>query len=109
MKDLLLYENGVELLTSEGYDILQVIFEDGDSLYMLLYKFQESYQAQTQSIDYNTATGINITKFLNNMSNVLDRNQFMNRFSQIIEGNSIMRMEFSKYVKWIKWGAMTKK
>jgi hypothetical protein len=101
------YYEAIEELVNQGYVILQL--ECGNEyMYFAVYKWQESYFNTAQSIDFNTIEGINITKFLRTQSSLYkNARDFISRFEDELVNAPIIRCEFSKGIKWYKWGSPT--
>lgn len=99
-----IYQEAIETLLLEGYNILHIIQPDGQSLYFNVYEFQESYFNTAQSVDFNTVQGINITNFLSTHA-VMSRNsqEFLRQFAEECDKLSIVRLKFSKDTKWYYW------
>lgn len=101
-----IYQKAIEQLVLEGYSILQIVQPSGQTLYFNIYKWQESYFNTAQSIDFNTAEGVNITEFLNkNVAMCNNRVEFLNHFNKEMEDGILVRCEFSKDSTWYKWSA----
>lgn len=101
--DLNIYQKAIELLVSEGYSVLQIVNADGSAFYFITYEFQESYFNNTQSVDYCIVKGINITEFLKiNIANP-QRVNFMSNFNRTLQEMPMIRCEFSKDTRWLKW------
>ena len=101
-----IYQKAIEQLVLEGYSILQIVQPSGQTLYFNIYKWQESYFNTVQSIDFNTAEGVNITEFLHkNVAMCNNRVEFLNHFNKEMEDGILVRCEFSKDSIWYKWSA----
>ena len=101
-----IYQKAIEQLVLEGYSILQILQPSGQPLYFNIYKWQESYFNTAQSIDFNTAEGVNITEFLHkNVAMCNNRVEFLNHFNKEMENGILVRCEFSKDSIWYKWSA----
>ena len=47
--------------------------------------------------------GINVTDFLSVTNNMPNKNDFIARFNQFVNNSRVVRMKFSKNVKWFEW------
>lgn len=100
------YQKAIEQLALEGNIILQIVMPDGESIYFSVYKWQEGYFNTAQSIDFNTAEGVNITDFLKkNAANYRNRTEFMSLYNQVMEEGALIHLEFTKGSTWYKWSS----
>lgn len=100
------FQQAVERINSEGYEVLQILLPNDISLFFLVHKFQESYQAATASVDFNVIHGINITKFLNLNVQLPDPSLFVHKLRSAISEGVVSRVQFSKDIRWIKWSTI---
>ncbi len=101
------FQQAIEVLNEEGYSILQIQVNDsGEYMFFIAYRFQEAYFNSAQSVDFNTVEGINITDFLSrNVSSANNRANFLAAFEKILVERIVIRLTFSKNIKWYKWDA----
>lgn len=101
------FQQAIEVLNEEGYSILQIQVNDsGEYMFFIAYRFQEAYFNSAQSVDFNTVEGINITNFLmQNASLSNNRANFLGILKKILVERIIIRLTFSKNIKWYKWDA----
>lgn len=100
------FQQAIERINSEGYEVLQVLLPNDSSLFFLIHKFQESYQAATASVDFNSVQGINITKFLNLNVQLPEPSMFVHKLRAAISEGVVSRVQFSKDISWIKWSTI---
>lgn len=101
------FQQAIEVLNEEGYSILQIQVNDsGEYMFFIAYRFQEAYFNSAQSVDFNTVEGINITNFLTqNASLSNNRANFLGILKKILVERIVIRLTFSKNIKWYKWDA----
>lgn len=101
-----IFQKAIEQLVMEGNVILQVVMPDGESLYFAVYKWQEGYFNTSQSIDFNTVEGVNITDFLyKNSAQYNNHTAFMSLFNKVMYEGVLIRCEFTKGSTWYKWSS----
>lgn len=99
-----LYQQAIESLIIEGFDVLKIVESDGYELYFIVYKFQEAYFNSAQSVEFNTVDGINITAFLNKNLNISqNHSQFIGALNNELERLNIVSLQFNKKIEWYKW------
>ena len=97
----------IEQIVSEGWVILQVCGLNEEYMFFVVNKFEESYFNSAESVDYNLLEGINITEFLyKNVNLYRNKIELMNNLQNYIDDNIVMRVEFSKNVKWCKYASV---
>jgi len=104
--DLNAFQRGIELLANEGFVVLQILNDDpeGKDVFFVVYKFTECYFNTAQSIDFSTMEGINVTEFLTvNSAMYAERTSFLASFNKHLENAPVMRLEFSKGIRYMKW------
>lgn len=102
-------QKAIDILISEGYTILQAVQPSGETLYFVVYRWQEGYFNSTQSVDYNSVEGINITDFMVKHSNMyLSKSVFLENFRKVLDESSVVRCEFTKTSIWYKWSMVSK-
>ena len=102
------YQKAIESLIREGHVILQVFNNDGSCFYFSVLSFQESFVSPTNSVDFNSVTGINITDFMRTQAGNPNTIAIGARFNEFIANADVVRCEFSKDRPWMKWGAVSK-
>ena len=103
-EELSAVQSAIETLIKEGAVILQVVQPDGNSIYFLVYRFQESYFNTAQSVDFNSVDGVNITAFLSKNSALWrNRVEFLGAYQRTIAESDVVRFDFSKDVTWYKY------
>ncbi len=99
-----LYQQAIESLIREGFEVLKIVEDNGYELYFIVYKFQEAYFNSAQSVEFNTVEGINITAFLNKNLNISQNySQFIGALNNELERLDIVRLQFNKKIEWYKW------
>lgn len=99
-----LYQQAIESLIREGFDVLKIVESNGYEFYFIVYKFQEAYFNSAQSVEFNTVEGINITAFLNKNLNISqNHSQFIGALNNELERLDIVRLQFNKKIEWYKW------
>jgi hypothetical protein len=94
----------IEQIVSDGWVILQICGLNESDVFFVVNKFEESYFNSAESVDYNLLEGINITEFLyKNVNLYRNKIELMNNLQNYIDDNIVMRVEFSKNVKWCKY------
>jgi hypothetical protein len=99
------YQKAIETLIEDGFTILQIFNQDGTAFYFIVHKFEESFSSSSQSVDFNTLIGINITEFMRVNGGQLDKTNLISRFNEFVNNAKVIRCEFSKNVRWFKWGS----
>lgn len=97
------HQKQIENLISEGFSILQIFNGDGSAFYFVVHKFEESFQSTAQSVDFCQLVGINVTDFLNVTNNMPNRSDFIARFNEFVNSSMVVRVKFSKKVRWFHW------
>ena len=97
------HQKQIESLIDEGFTILQIFNDNGTTFYFVVNKFEESFQSTSQSVDFCQVVGINVTDFLSVTNNMPNKNDFIARFNQFVNNSRVVRMKFSKNVKWFEW------
>ena len=100
-----IYQQAIEFLTREGFNILQVMVPDSETMYFVTYEFQESYFSNAQSIDSNSFKGIDITTFMKNNANNPQMLPLVTNLTKYLEKATLVRCSFSKDIKWMKWSS----
>jgi hypothetical protein len=97
----------IEQIVSDGWVILQICGLNESDVFFVVNKFEESYFNSAESVDYNLLEGINITEFLyKNVNLYRNKIELMNNLQNYIDDNIVMRVEFSKNVKWCKYASV---
>lgn len=102
------YQKTIETLVNEGHVILQVFNEDGTCFYFSVMNFQESFSSPTNSVDFNAVQGINITDFMRTQGGNPNLVAAIAKFNEFITNAPVIRCEFSKNYKWMKWGSSSR-
>lgn len=100
------YQKAIEILIKKGYNILQVFNQDGSAFYFIIHTFHETFTSSAQSVDFNCVEGINITDFMKNSASQVNMVELINKLEEYIADSTVIRCEFSKNVRWFKWGAI---
>lgn len=97
----------IKELVKAGYTILQVINPvTKDVNYFLVYKWQESYSNNVESIEFNDLQGIDITDFILKYNMQFPNNvQFINYFNSTIANEEILHCSLSKNFLWCKFSS----
>ena len=103
-----IYQKAIESLIEEGHTILQVFNKDGSCFYFSVLDFQESFTSPTNSVDFNTVRGINITDFMRTQGGNMNAINIKSKFLEYIQNANVVRCEFSKDVSWMKWGSASR-
>jgi len=99
----------INKLINEGYVVLQTqVLNDNTYFYMLCHKFTESTQNNVESVDYCVADGIDITAFLDRQSINPNLTDFLANFNRIVQESPVIRVQFQKDTKWVKWSSASK-
>ena len=99
----------INRLTNEGYVVLQAqVLNNNEYIYLLCHKFTESTQNNVESVEYCVADSIDITSFLVRNSINPNLTNFLSNLNQIVTDSAVMRLQFSKNTKWVKWSSASK-
>lgn len=81
-----------------GVNIIKV-----DEEYFTYIHFEPSSSGQTQSVDFNTVTGICITEFMNlaRLDPNIRMEQYFQQFEKYIESKASLTIKFNKQVPYI--------
>lgn len=99
------YQKTIESLIEEGHTILQIFNQDGSCFYFSVLEFQESFTSPTNSVEFNAMRGVNITDFMRTQGSNTNNVQLAAKFLDYLNQNKVVRLEFSKNFKWMKWGS----
>lgn len=102
------YQKIIETLINEGHVILQVFNQDGSCYYFSVMNFQESFMSSTNSVDFNSVQGINITDFMRTQGGNPNSAAVVAKFNEYITNAPVVRCEFSKNYNWMKWGSASR-
>lgn len=100
-----LYQKAIEALIAEGHIILQIYNQDGTCFYFSVLDFQESFTSPTNSVEFNSLRGINITDFMYTQGGNINVLNIKSKFQEYIANAEVVRLEFSKDISWMKWGS----
>ena len=100
-----LYQKTIETLVDNGHTILQIFNQDGSCFYFSVLDFQESFTSPTNSVEFNTVRGINITDFMRTQGGNPNSIAAAAKFEEYILNANVIRCEFSKDTRWMKWGS----
>ena len=100
-----LYQKTIETLVDNGHTILQIFNQDGSCFYFSVLDFQESFTSPTNSVDFNSVRGINITDFMRTQGGNPNYIAAAAKFEEYILNANVVRCEFSKDTRWMKWGS----
>jgi len=100
-----LYQKAIESLIAEGHTILQIFNQDGSCFYFSVLDFQESFTSPTNSVEFNSLRGINITDFMRAQGGNINVLNIKSKFNEYIANAGVIRLEFSKNISWMKWGS----
>ena len=100
-----LYQKTIETLVDNGHTILQIFNQDGSCFYFSVLDFQESFTSSTNSVDFNSVRGINITDFMRTQGGNPNSIVAAAKFEEYILNANVVRCEFSKDTRWMKWGS----
>lgn len=100
-----LYQKTIETLVDNGHTILQIFNQDGSCFYFSVLDFQESFTSPTNSVDFNSVRGINITDFMRTQGGNPNSIATAAKFEEYILNANVVRCEFSKDTRWMKWGS----
>ncbi len=100
-----LYQKTIETLVDNGHTILQIFNQDGSCFYFSVLDFQESFTSPTNSVDFNSVRGINITDFMRTQGGNPNSIAAAAKFEEYILNANVIRCEFSKDTRWMKWGS----
>ena len=100
-----LYQKTIETLVDNGHTILQIFNQDGSCFYFSVLDFQESFTSSTNSVDFNSVRGINITDFMRTQGGNPNSIAAAAKFEEYILNANVVRCEFSKDTRWMKWGS----
>ena len=103
-----LYQKTIEALIADGHIILQIFNQDGTCFYFSVLDFQESFTSPTNSVEFNAVRGINITDFIRNHGGNINILNIKSKFNEYIANAEVVRLEFSKDIRWMKWGSATR-
>ena len=103
-----IYQKAIEALVEEGHTILQVFNQDNSCFYFSVLEFQESFVSPTNSVDFNAVKGINITDFMQNHGGNPNVIILKSKFNEYIINAPVIRCEFDKHTRWMKWGSATR-
>ena len=98
----------IESLVDEGHVILQVFVNDDECLYFSVLDFTESFSSTAGAVEFNSVRGVNITDFIKNHGGNPNTVIVKSKFNEYILNADVIRCEFSKYVKWFKWGSASR-
>jgi len=100
------FQQAIEVLNDSGYSILQIQVNTQEYLFFLASRFQESFSSSASSVDFNVVEGINVTDFLyRNATSSNNKVNFLAALEKILVERIVIRLTFSKDVKWFKWDA----
>lgn len=100
-----LYQKTIETLVDNGHTILQIFNQDGSCFYFNVLDFKESFTSPTNSVDFNSVRGINITDFMRTQGGNPNSISAAAKFEEYILNANVVRCEFSKDTRWMKWGS----
>ena len=100
-----LYQKTMETLVDNVHTILQIFNQDGSCFYFSVLDFQESFTSTTNSVDFNSVRGINITDFMRTQGGNPNSIAAAAKFEEYILNANVIRCEFSKDTRWMKWGS----
>lgn len=100
-----LYQKTIETLVDNGHTILQIFNQDGSCFYFSVLDFKESFTSPTNSVDFNSVRGINITDFMRTQGDNPNSIAAAAKFEEYILNANVVRCEFSKDTRWMKWGS----
>lgn len=100
-----LYQKTIETLVDNGHTILQIFNQDGSCFYFSVLDFQESFTSATNSVEFNSVRGINITDFMRTQGGNPNSIAAAAKFEEYILNANVVRCEFSKDTRWMKWGS----
>lgn len=100
-----LYQKTIETLVDNGHTILQIFNQDGSCFYFSVLDFKESFTSPTNSVDFNSVRGINITDFMRTQGGNPNSIAAAAKFEEYILNANVVRCEFSKDTRWMKWGS----
>lgn len=106
-ENLNIYQKAIESIIAEGYVIVQIIPQYSEPLYFSVNTFIPSFKSSVEEIQYCSLVGVNITDFMRNNSNQIDKRMMLERFKQVVQSdnNPVIRCEFFG-AKWFKWAAV---
>lgn len=99
------YQGAIDELVNQGHVILQVFAEDGSCYFFSVFDFQESFTSPTNSVEFNSVRGINITDFMRTQGANPNVVELTNRFNHYLNTAKVVRCEFSRNWRWMKWGS----
>ena len=100
-----LYQKTIETLVDNGHTILQIFNQDGSCFYFSVLDFQESFTSPTNSVEFDSVRGINITDFMRTQGGNPNSIAAAAKFEEYILNANVVRCEFSKDMRWMKWGS----
>ena len=100
-----LYQKTIETLVDNGHTILQIFNQDGSCFYFSVLDFQESFTSPINSVEFNSVRGINITDFMRTQGGNPNSIAAAAKFEEYILNANVVRCEFSKDTRWMKWGS----
>lgn len=103
-----LYQKAIEALIADGHTILQIFNMDGSCFYFSVLDFQESFTSPTNSVEFNSLRGINITDFMRTQGGNINILNIKSRFQEYILNAEVIRLEFCKNLNWMKWGSASR-
>lgn len=104
MEDFNRYQKAIETLVNNGNVIVQIINPDNSAFYFSVYKFEESYTCGTGGVEFNLLEGINITDFMRVNASQVNQTNLLAKFDEVLRNSPVIRCEFSKHIRWYKWG-----
>ena len=108
MEDFNKYQKAIETLVNNGNVIVQIINPDNSAFYFATYKFEESFTSGSQGVEFNLLEGINITDFMRVNASQINQTNLLAKFDEVLRNSPVIRCEFSKYIRWYKWGIVGK-
>lgn len=99
------FQKTIESLVDNGHVILQVFTGEEDCLYFSVMDFQESFQSPTNSVEFNSVRGINVTDFMRTQGGNPNAVAMIAKFNDFINHSNVVRCEFSRNFRWMKWGS----
>lgn len=103
-----IYQRVIESLIEDGHTILQVFNPDNSCFYFSVFDFKESFTSPTNSVEFNSVRGINITEFLRTQGGNVNIVAMKSKFQEYIMNANVVRCEFDKNTRWMKWGSASR-
>lgn len=102
------YQGVIEELVKNGHTILQVFYADGSCLFFDVLDFQEAFTSAAVNVEFNSVRGFNITNFMRTQGGNPNVIAARSKFSEYIMTAEPIRCEFSRDIRWMKWGSASR-